>query len=108
MTDSNATKAVMPAARQPATDSIEDNNASQETALREAVLRREAARQMGQAKSERKRAAVRENGKKGGRPPGSQTSTEARARMSAPQRERRAKEAPKAKTKSSQNHNFSI
>ena len=66
----------MPAARQPATDSIEDNNASQETALREAVLRREAARQeSGQAKSERKRAAVRENGKKGGRPPGSQTST---------------------------------
>ena len=87
MTDSDSQKAVMPTATNSAGDSREEA-----AALREAALRREAARQMGQAKSERKRAAVRENGKKGGRPRGGQTSAEARARMSAAQQERRARE----------------
>ena len=58
----------------------------------EVVARQEAARRLGQATSERKRAAVRENGKKGGRPRGSRTSGAARARMSAAQRQRRARE----------------
>jgi hypothetical protein len=58
----------------------------------EAEERREAARRLGQARSERKAAAVRENGKKGGRPPGSRNSAETKARMQQAQLKRRARE----------------
>lgn len=58
----------------------------------DAALRQEAARAMGQASSEAKRAAVRENGKRGGRPRGSQTTPEAKARMGAAQKQRRIQE----------------
>lgn len=60
--------------------------------LNDAILRRAAARQLGQARSERKSAAVRENGKKGGRPAGTKTSAAAKARMREAQRQRRARE----------------
>lgn len=55
--------------------------------------RHQAARLMGQARSERKRAAVRENGKKGGRPRGSTNNPESRAKMRDAQRQRREREA---------------
>jgi len=70
----------------------DSNHENDIAARREATLRREAARRLGQARSEKKRAAVRENGKKGGRPPGTRTSDEAKARMREAQRERRRRE----------------
>ena len=78
MTDSHAPKTA-PDSREEAT-------------LREATLRQEAARRLGQATSERKAAAVRENGKKGGRPAGSRNSAASKARMRDAQRQRRAGE----------------
>ena len=56
------------------------------------TLRQEAARRLGQVRSKRKTAAVRANGKKGGRPPGSKTSAEAKAKMQEAQKKRRARE----------------
>jgi hypothetical protein len=70
------------------------NLSSEATELRadDVAVRREAARRMGAATSERKREAVRENGKKGGRPRGSRTSPEAKARMQTAQKRRRVEE----------------
>lgn len=54
--------------------------------------RRAAARAMGSAKTERKAAAVRANGAKGGRPPGQTLTEEQRAKMKASQAARRERE----------------
>jgi hypothetical protein len=56
------------------------------------AARREAARVLGQAATQRKGVAARENGKKGGRPKGGATSEESRARMREAQRRRRSQE----------------
>ena len=84
-----------------------DNDREETAALRD--LRRAAARQMGQATSERKRVAVRVNGQKGGRPRGSRTSPEAKARMGAAQRQRRAQEQERTEREpSEQEHSRNV